>query len=96
VPEKFAIVAIAHDQPVIRVIERKPFGDGFDRVGQPTLDLPQGDLCVLPGADVGPGTDHFDWLTVLIMDEVPVVRNPAVAAVLLAKSVLDSMATLLG
>src|SRR5205085_1352010 len=94
-PEMLAIVAIAYDQSVVRIIQREPLRDGFDRVGQPPFDLPKGNLRVFARCDVAPGADHFDGLAVLVVDEVPVVADPAMTTVLLAKTVLDRVTAFL-
>src|SRR6185312_8791742 len=94
-PKKLAIVAIAYDEPIVRVIQREPLRDRFYRVGQSPLDPPQGDLRVFARSDIAPRADHFDRLTVSVVDEVPVIAHPAKSTVLLTKSVLDGMATLL-
>src|SRR5262249_44324957 len=93
--ENSAIFLMDSAELSARVIKGDPLRVGSDGVGQPPLDLPQGDLRVFPRGDVAPGADYFDWLAVLVVDKVPVVADPGVAAVLLAKPVLNSMAALL-
>src|SRR5262249_19916495 len=95
VPKKLAIVAVAYDEPIVRIIQREPLRDRFDRVGQSPLDASQSDLRVFARSDIAPGADHFDRLTVSVVDEMPVIAHPAITAVLLTKPVLDGMATLL-
>ena len=92
--EKLAIGAVADDQPVLRVVQRKPLRDRFDRVGQALLAAPEGDLRLLARGDVAPRADHLDRLAVLVADQVLLVVHPAVAAVLLEKPVLDRVAAL--
>ena len=93
--QQLAIGAVADDQPVLGVVERKALRDGFDRVGQALLALAEGDLGLVAGGDVAPGADHLDRLAVLVADQVLLVVDPAIGAVLAPEPVLDRVATLL-
>ena len=87
--EQLAVGPVADDQPILGVIEREPFRDRLDRVSQPLLAAVERDLGLIAGGDIAPGAHHLDRLPVLVADQVLLVVDPAVAAVLAQEPVLD-------
>src|SRR6266581_2960519 len=65
---------------------------GRQQTPDPVLRGDEGFADLLARRDIVPGADHLDWITLRVAQQLQLVADPAIAAILLAEAVFDVQA----